>query len=189
MAEARVVRRFRKRTIWFHWIHTAAFLTLLVTGAILFFPGLGTPAAGGITRFVHRIAAVIFIVSPVIYCIINPGTARQFIKEAFTWGKDDMEWLALAPGYYFGGNESKMIPQGRVNTGQKMWQMVALVTGVLSVATGLLMWFLKGALPPGAFQWMLVIHDFSFIMAFLMLLVHIYTGSLHPGMSESLRSM
>ena len=49
MTEPRVVERFKKRTIWFHWIHTAAFLTLIVTGAILFFPGLGAPAAGGIT--------------------------------------------------------------------------------------------------------------------------------------------
>ena len=47
MTEPRVVERFKKRTIWLHWIHTAAFLVLIVTGAILFFPGLGEAAAGG----------------------------------------------------------------------------------------------------------------------------------------------
>ena len=50
MSEERVVERFRKPTIWFHWIHTAAFIILVVTGAILFLPGIGAPAAGGITN-------------------------------------------------------------------------------------------------------------------------------------------
>lgn len=189
MAEPRVVERFRKRTIWFHWIHTAAFLVLLVTGAILFLPGLGAPAAGGITRSLHRIAAVVFIAAPVIYSIINPKMALRFIKETLTWGKVDIEWLQAAPDYYFGGDESKMIPQGHVNTGQKMWELITLITGILFVVTGLLMWFLKDTLSPGVFQWMVIIHDLTFILAFLMLLVHIYTGSLHPRMTESLRSM
>ena len=189
MAEARVVERFRKRTVWFHWIHTTAFLVLLVTGAILFLPGLGAPAAGGLTRSIHRIAAVIFIAAPIAYFIINPKMSLRFIKETFTWNNDDIRWLRLAPDYYFGGDDSKMIPQGHVNTGQKMWEFITLSTGILFVVTGLLMWFLKDTLSPGFFQWMVIVHDFAFILAFLMLLVHIYTGSLHPRMTESLRSM
>jgi formate dehydrogenase subunit gamma len=113
----------------------------------------------------------------------------RFIKETLTWGKDDIKWLLLAPDYYFGGDDSKMIPQGHVNTGQKMWEFVVLATGILFVVSGLLMWFLKDTLSPGVFQWMVIVHDFAFILAFLMLLVHIYTGSLHPRMTESLRSM
>jgi formate dehydrogenase subunit gamma len=189
MAEARVVERFRKRTIWFHWVHTAAFLVLLVTGAILFLPGLGAPAAGGLTRSIHRIAAVVFIAAPLAYFIINPNLSLRFIKETLTWGKDDITWLRLAPDYYFGGDESKMIPQGHINTGQKMWQFITLATGILFVVSGLFMWFFKDTLSPGVFQWMVIVHDFAFILAFLMLLVHIYTGSLHPRMTESLRSM
>jgi formate dehydrogenase subunit gamma len=189
MAEARVVERFRKRTVWFHWIHTMAFLVLLVTGAILFLPGLGAPAAGGLTRSIHRIAAVIFIAAPIAYFIINPRMSLRFIKETLTWGKEDIKWLQLAPDYYFGGDDSKMIPQGHVNTGQKMWEFIVLATGILFVVSGIFMWFLKDTLSPGVFQWMVVVHDFAFILAFLMLLVHIYTGSLHPRMTESLRSM
>ena len=189
MAEARIVERFKKRTIWFHWIHTAAFLVLLVTGAILFLPGLGAPAAGGLTRSLHRIAAVVFIAAPLVYFIINPKMSWRFIKETFTWGKDDITWLRAAPDYYFGGDESKMIPQGHVNTGQKMWEFITLTTGILFVVSGLLMWFLKDTLSPGFFQWMVVVHDIAFVAAFLMLLVHIYLGVIHPRMTESLRSM
>jgi formate dehydrogenase subunit gamma len=188
MTEARVIERFKKRTVWFHWIHTASFIVLLVTGAILFLPGLGGPG-GGITRSVHRIAVVFFVGAPIVYFIINPKMSLQFIKETLTWGKDDFVWLSLAPDYYFGGDESKMIPQGHVNTGQKMWEFIVLATGILFVVSGFFMWFLKDVLSPGVFQWFVIVHDVAFILAFLMLLVHIYTGALHPRMTESLRSM
>ena len=189
MKEERVVERFKKRTIWFHWIHTAAFLVLLVTGAILFLPGLGAPAAGGITRSIHRIAVVFFVVVPIVYFFLNPKMTLHFIKETFTWGKDDFQWVSRAPDYYFGGDEEKMPPQGQVNTGQKMWQFIVLVTGVLFLVSGVLMWFFKESLAPGVFQWSVIVHDVAFIVALLMLLVHVYLGVIHPRMTESLRSM
>jgi len=189
MTEARVVERFKKRTIWFHWIHTTAFLVLLVTGAILFLPGLGVAAAGGLTRFIHRIAVVFFVGAPIVYFIINPKMSFHFIKETLTWGKGDFQWFLKAPDYYFGGAEDKMPPQGHVNTGQKMWQMVVLVTGILFLISGGLMWFFKDTLSPGFFEWSVIVHDIAFIVALIMLLVHIYLGVIHPRMTESLRSM
>ncbi len=189
MTEARVVERFKKRTIWFHWIHTAAFLVLVVTGAILFFPGLGSPAAGGLTRLIHRIAVVFFVGVPIIYFIWNPRTSLHFIKETLTWGKDDFDWVQAAPLYYFGGPEEKMPPQGQVNSGQKLWQLVVLGTGILFVISGFPMWFLKDALAAGVFQWCVIVHDIAFLLAFVMLLLHIYLGIIHPRMTESLRSM
>ena len=189
MAEERVVERFKKRTIWFHWVHTAAFLVLIVTGAILFFPGIGAAAAGGLTRFIHRVAVVFFVGAPIVYFFLNPRMSLHFIKETLTWGKEDLQWLLKAPDYYFGGAEEKMPPQGHVNTGQKMWQLVVLGTGILFLISGCLMWFFKGILPPGAFEWSVIAHDVAFILAFLMLLVHVYLGIIHPRMTESLRSM
>jgi formate dehydrogenase subunit gamma len=189
MTKARVVERFKKPTIWFHWIHTAAFLTLVVTGAFLFIPGLGGPAAGGLTRLIHRIAVVFFVGAPIIYAVFYPRMSLHFIKETLSWGKGDIEWVMKAPDYYFGGAEENMPSQGHINTGQKMWQLVVLGTGVLFLISGLLMWFLKDVLAPGFFQWGVVVHDVAFIMGFLMLLVHVYLGIIHPTMTESLRSM
>lgn len=187
--EARTVERFKKRTIWFHWVHTVAFLILLVTGAVLFLPGLGAPAAGGLTRLIHRIAVVFFIGAPIMYFILSPRMSLHFIKETLTWGKDDIKWVLKAPDYYFGGSEDKMPPQGHVNTGQKMWQLIVLVSSSLFLISGLIMWFFKDIVPGGFFQWSVIVHDIAFILVFLMLLVHIYLGVIHPRMSESLRSM
>jgi formate dehydrogenase subunit gamma len=189
MTEPRVVERFRRRTRWFHWVHTAAFLVLLVTGAILFLPGLGGAAAGGVTRTIHRIAVVFFAGVPLVYLILNPRMSWHFIKETFTWGRDDFKWMKGAPDYYFGGAEEKMPPQGHINTGQKLWQAVILIAGVLFLVSGFLMLFFKEAIGPAGFQLCVLIHDIAFVPAFFMLLVHIYLGALHPRMTESLRSM
>jgi len=189
MSEPRVVERFKKHTIWFHWAHTAAFFVLIVTGAILFFPGSESVAAGGLTRLIHRIAVVIFAGGPVIYMVFNPKTTLHFVKETLTWGRDDFDWLKAAPLYYFGGPEEKMPPQGHINTGQKMWQLVVLGTGAMFLITGLIMWIFPESVSPAIFQWCVVVHDVAFVLAFTMLLVHIYLGIIHPRMTESLRSM
>ncbi|MFO8102048.1 MAG: cytochrome b/b6 domain-containing protein [Dehalococcoidia bacterium] len=187
--EEKTVERFKKRTIWFHWIHTAAFLALLVTGAILFFPGCGAPAAGGVTRIVHRVAAVIFVGGAIAYIPLNPRMAVQFVKDCFSFGKGDLGWAMAAPDYYFGGPEENMPPQGHVNTGQKMWQVVILGTGVVFVATGAMMWFWRGDLSEAIFQWTMFAHGLAFILALIMLFVHIYMGAIHPRMSESFKSI
>ncbi|HUV45126.1 MAG TPA: cytochrome b/b6 domain-containing protein [Dehalococcoidales bacterium] len=189
MTEERVVERFKMRTVWFHWVHTAAFLILAITGAILFIPGLGGIAAGGWTRILHRISAIIFAGGPIVYFFINPRMSLHFIKETLTWGKNDLGWVKAAPDYYFGGSEDNMPPQPHVNTGQKMWQLVVLGTGVLFALTGLVIWFLRDIVPAGLFQWCIVIHDVAFVVAFVMLLVHIYLGAIHPRMVESFRSI
>ena len=189
MGEPRIVERFKKRTVWFHWVHTAAFILLIVTGAILLIPGFGEAAIGGVTRILHRIGIIIFIGLPIIYTIFNPRTTWHFIKETLTWGKDDLGWAKAAPGYYFGGPEDKMPPQGQVNSGQKLWQLVILATGAIFLISGFIMLFLKEIVAPEVFQWSVIAHDVAFILAFLMLLVHIYTGAIHPRMTESFNSM
>jgi len=186
---AQEVVRYRKATRVLHHVHTTAFVVLFLTGLVLFIPQLSFIAQGGWTRLLHRIASVIFVVAPVLYTIFNWEAAKTGIKEAFTWGAKDISWLKAAPGYYFFMDESKMPPQGHMNTGQKMWWFMVLVFGALFVLTGIFMWFLKDILPAGTFQWMIILHDVSFIVTGCMLFVHIYLGVIHPLMTEAWKAI
>jgi len=186
---AHEVERYRKATRMLHHVHTAAFIVLFLTGLVLFIPKLGFIAQGGWTRVLHRIASILFIILPIIYAIFNWGATRKAIKEAFTWGAEDIGWLKAAPGYYFFNDESKMPPQGHMNTGQKMWWLMVLVFGLLFIISGIFMWFLKGVLPSEAFQWMVFFHDVSFIVSGCMLFVHVYLGVIHPLMTEAWKSI
>ena len=178
------VQKYTKPARVFHWVHTAAFLLLLITDIILFVPAFGAAAQGSWTRVIHRIGAVIFVIAPLIQIFANGKTASASIKKAFTWGKGDLAWAKAMPKYYFLSDESTMPPQDEMNTGQKMWYTMLLIFGPVFVITGILMWFFKGSLPAGVFQWSLFAHDVSFIVIFLMFLLHIYLGIIHPMMRQ-----
>lgn len=183
------IEKYRKPTRILHWVHLVSFCVLFLTGLILFVPQLGFLAQDSWTRVIHRIGAVIFIVAPLIYIPLNWESTRKGIKDAFTWGASDIGWLKAAPAYYFTGDEKSMPPQGHMNTGQKLWWFIVLVSGAVFVLTGLIMWFFKTIAPSALLQWMVFIHDIAFIVSGAMLFVHIYLGVIHPLMTESWKAI
>jgi formate dehydrogenase gamma subunit len=82
-----------------------------------------------------------------------------------------------------------MPPQGHINPGQKIWELITVVCGAILFITGAILCFAKGAVAPGVFQWCLFTHALAFIIGGCMLIVHAILGAIHPRMSESLRSM
>jgi formate dehydrogenase subunit gamma len=183
------VERYSKRAIVQHWWIVACSILLAITGLFLFISWFGPAAWWGYSRLVHRIAAVGFVAVPVLYMILNPKSTLEWVKEAFTWGKADFGWLKAAPTYYFGFDIIPMPPQERSNTGQKMWVLVVIVTSVIFVVSGGIMWFGKGLVSTGVFQWSVFAHDAAFVIAGAMFLVHVALGTFHPRFSEALRSM
>jgi len=179
------VERYRKPTRILHWVHSAAFVLLFLTGLVLFIPQLGFLAEDSWTRVIHRIAAVVFVLAPAIYIPMNWKASMKGIKEAFTWGVDDIGWLQAAPRYYFLADESAMPPQPHMNSGQKLWWFMVIVFGVIFVITGLIMWFLKNIAPAELLQWMVFAHDVAFITTGAMFFVHVYLSVLHPLMGPA----
>jgi len=183
------IQRYRKPTRILHWVHAGAFVLLFLTGLILFIPQLGILAQDSWTRVIHRIAAAVFIIAPLIYIPMNWKATKRGIKLAFSWGADDIGWLQAAPRYYFLGDEKAMPPQGHMNTGQKMWWFIVIVFGTIFVITGLVMWFAKTTAPAAVLQWMVFVHDIAFIVTGTMLFLHIYLGVFHPLMASAWDTM
>ncbi|MDD4860197.1 MAG: cytochrome b/b6 domain-containing protein [Dehalococcoidales bacterium] len=176
------VERYRKPTRILHWFHTGAFITLFLTGLILYVPPLAIIAQDSWTRIIHRIAAVIFIIGPLLYLVFNYKAALKGITEAFHWGQEDLGWLLAAPRYYFLNDEEAMPPQGHMNTGQKMWWLMVIVFSAVFVVTGIVMAFLKTVAPAVILQWSVVLHDIAFIATGAMFFVHVYLSVIHPLM-------
>jgi len=174
------VEKYRKPTRILHWVHGGAFVLLFLTGLVLFIPQLGPLAQDGWTRLLHRIGAAVFVVAPLIYIPMNWKTTLKGIKEAFTWGSEDIGWLKAAPQYYFLCDEDAMPPQGHMNTGQKMWWFMVIIFGLLFLISGCIMWFAKTAAPPVVLQWVVFIHDVAFIVTGVMFFVHLYMSVVHP---------
>ena len=176
------VERYRKPTRILHWVHTSAFMVLFLTGMILFIPALSFLAEDSWSRILHRVAVVVFVVAPCIYIPLNWKSTVRGVKDAFSWGKNDIAWLKAAPRYYFLSDEKAMPPQEHMNSGQKIWWLMVIVFGAVFVITGLVLWFLNGIAPAGLMRWMVLIHDIAFIGTGCMLFIHIYLSAIHPLM-------
>jgi formate dehydrogenase subunit gamma len=184
-----LVERYTKRARWFHWLIAVTFIELVISGMLIFIPWITSDTIGSVTRILHRVGAVVLVGAPLLYAIFDWRGAWEFIKEGLTWGKEDLEWLKAAPGYYFGGDPRMMPPQGYINTGMKLYRVAIFGGAAFFVITGLIMWFFKGIVPVAVFQWCLVIHDVTFIVAICMFLLHFQLGVFHPRMDESILSM
>jgi formate dehydrogenase subunit gamma len=174
-----------------HWLHTATFVPLAITGLILYVPlfqPLAQGQAGYLVRLVHRVTAILFGLLPILYFIIEPRRFIMSIRE-FLFDRDDIGWVLNAFGYYLLGRHTAMPPQGRFNTGEKMNGLIMCVSWVVLGVTGLVMWFGKGAVPAELFHWMVLIHDVAMIGAVCMFLVHLYLAVAHPLMWAGLVSM
>jgi formate dehydrogenase subunit gamma len=185
-----------------HWLHTATFVPLAITGLILYTPLLQPLArgeAGHVVRLIHRAASILFGLLPVIYLIVQPRRFIMSIRE-FMFDRDDIEWVKNAVSYYLLGRHTAMPPQGRFNTGEKMNGLIMCVSWVVLGITGLFMWFGKGAVAVGSlsigfvapswlFHWSVLIHDLAMIVAVCMFLVHFWLAVGHPLMWAGLVSM
>jgi len=180
---------YRQGIRWVHWVVAFAALILAVTGLFLYVPQLGVAAQDGYTRVIHRIAAVVFVGTPILYFLIATNDALAATKAIFTIEKDIIKWIKAAPNYYFGGSEENMPPQGAMNPGQKLWAGAALFGSIAFVITGLIMWAFKGNVSSEVFLWCVFVHDVCFILLGSFLLVHFYLGVLHPRMTESMHAM
>lgn len=174
-----------------HWLHTVSFIPLVITGLVLFLDSLQPLAqgdAGQLMRLVHRLAAVLFIAEPLVYGILQPRRLWMHFKE-FSFERDDLGWLKNAFSYYVRGKHDAMPPQGRFNTGEKINGMAMIITWILFVVSGLIMWFGKGLVSQELFRWMVVVHDLTTIVALCMFIVHFYLAVAHPLMWAALVSM
>ena len=176
-----------------HWLHTAAFALLMITGAMLYIPWFGNSIAQGAggyaVRLIHRVGAVVFMLVPIIYIIETPKEWLASMKRVFTWSKDDLGWLKAAPGYYFLGDEEAMPPQDKYNTGQKLFYLTVVICMVGFIVTGLIMWFGKGIVPAWMFQWSVFLHDLCTIAYAAFFLVHFVLSVMHPLMKGAINGM
>ena len=188
----RWIPRYTGLERFLHWVHTASFLPLALTGLILFSPILHCSAgcvAMRNVRILHRIAAVVFGATPILYGVLQPRRLVMHVREFFTFCRFDVEWLKAAVPYYLLGRHGAMPPQPRFNTGERLNAVVMILGTAAFGLSGLGMWFGKGVLPPNLFLALLIMHDLAFIVTFAMFLVHFYLAVIHPMMWQSLVSM
>lgn len=174
--------RYRRNQRFVHALLAASFLLLLLTGLLLLWGPLGPLAAGGNSRFIHRIAAVGFMAVPVAYLFTDRAGAKELLIDSFKYDRDDVEWLKHVYRYTM-GHATEMPPQGRLNAGQKLHHGAVVVASAAIVLTGLAMWFLKSGLGASGLAWAAIIHDFAMLALTLLLVGHLYFTFVYKALS------
>jgi len=180
------VKRYTTADRILHWAVALGFVLALVSGYLIFFQGTSTlldNAAGMVLRVAHRVGAILFVVAPILYFIFNKK--RFGFLQAFKYDKSDLGWLKAAPKHYFLGGD--LPPQGKYNTGQKVYYLFAVVVGFLLAFTGFAMWFnlFDGRLG----MLMIVLHDLGALALGLFFVIHVYLAAIHPRENISLNAM
>lgn len=178
----REVLRYRKRPRIVHAILASSFLILLLTGLPILWSPLSFLAAGGITRWLHRVAAIGFMSVPFVYWFADRDGAKELMVDSFKYGRDDYRWLKRFWSYAF-GHTANMPKQGRLNAGQKMHHALVMLLSASIVASGLVMWFFMPSLGPAGQAWAAVIHDLSMLALSLLLVGHLYFTFVYKALS------
>jgi formate dehydrogenase subunit gamma len=175
-----------------HWLYAAAFLVLVVTGAVLFLPwtSWSVAEAGQTNRLVHRIAAVVLLLVPLIPLLFARRSFLADVKIGFRWKKDDATALKVLIGKtYWNGDPTGLPPQGKFMAGQKLNILAQTVFFFAMVATGFVLWFGKGVLPQWLMQLSVLVHALSAIGAVVIALVHVYMVTLLPFTKGAIGTM
>lgn len=191
MSTDRAVTRFTARERALHLVYLLAFLSLTVTGFVLFLPQLhawATGPAGELNRFVHRVAALVLIATPVAYFWFARDRMRESLRWILSWGEADRAWWRPGLRYYWTGDRAGIPPQGKFNTGQKAHAVLQGVCFVIFVATGLLLWFWGGA-PAWLARTSVILHDVAFLFSFGGFMLHFYLAVFHPHTREHATAM
>ncbi len=172
---ANLIKRFETWERVTHGIHLVAFIVLALTGLGLYSQKLFglTSLFGGVdtSRMIHHYAGLVFIATML---IISLAWLKNYKFEA-----SDVEWFKVMGGYL--NKKAKVPPQGMYNPGQKMLGWYVFLGGILISLTGLAMWF-PFVLPFPVQQWMYMLHNLTFIGFMLLMVVHVYLGTVGlPG--------
>lgn len=162
-----------------HWVHGISFIVLALTGLGLYqksFFGL-TSIFGGVdsSRQIHRIFAWIFTVNLPIFFLV-------WVKDCGILDALDIKWILKGGGYLpIKSLKESCPPAGKYNAGQKAFFWVVILSGILFIISGFIMWYPLG-MDKNTVRLMYLLHDLAFILSMLGMVAHLYLGTIGaPG--------
>ena len=166
-----------------HWLVAISFILSLISGFAIYSPWLYrwlTPIFGGgpMTRFLHPWFGLLFDIF----------FTFQFLNwfAPMAWTKSDSRFVRRLKEY--ATNEEKLEPEdtGFFNGGQKLYFWAIVVSAVLFLITGLLLWF-DNVVPRWLVALSYVLHDIAALIMLAGFIIHIYEGTAaQPGTFEAM---
>lgn len=162
----------------FHFILAASFLTLAVTGVILFLKPLQEQAMNTAMQ-IHVVAGVVMTLDALAFLFLAFHRVVLFTKRVFTFSGNDLKWFGVLGGYpqkIIFRRKVEVPPMGKYNAGQKVFGICVLIGGTLLILSGWALWTLPHILPRGGASLLGTIHLYASWLLILFLFVHLFLG-------------
>ena len=171
---AEMIRKSSVTEVVNHWILAGSCIALMVSGfAFLFHLEPVGALFGGFESMknIHNYLGVIFCLSLLLSTV-------HYLKDAFEYDADDLQWFKVAGGYL--SHKVKVPPMGKYNPGQKLYYLAIVGGGIAIALSGFAIWFMKDN---GSIMLLAhLVHNIAFCIFVLAVPVHIYLGTLaNPG--------
>lgn len=161
-----------------HWSVAISFVLALLSGFGIYSPWLFrwlTPLFGGgpMTRLLHPWFGLAF----------ELFFFFQFLNwfAPMAWTKADSRWMRRIKAYATNKEKVEAEDVGFFNGGQKIYFWLIVVSAVLFLVTGLLMWF-DNATPRWVVALSYVVHDIAGLVMLAGFIIHVYEGTAaQPG--------
>jgi formate dehydrogenase subunit gamma len=170
-------------TRFLHWSVAIFFILSLLTGFAIYSPWLFrwiAPLFGGgaRTRLLHPWFGLLF----------DLFFFFQFINWVgpMAWTATDSRWLRKMKGYVTNAEKLEDQEVGFFNGGQKLYFWAIVISALLFLVTGLLMWF-GNVVPRWVVAISYLVHDLAALVMLGGFIIHVYEGTAHqPGTFQSM---
>jgi formate dehydrogenase subunit gamma len=162
---------FHERLV--HWLAALSYLYLLLTGLAFWSPWMFWIAVilGGapVSRMLHPWIGLLFFA----------GIAQMFGLWASQMGFTDVDraWFR-SMSHYIRNEDERMPPAGRYNAGQKLLFWGFILSGVLLLLSGVVLWFPEYL--PWNLRWLryiaVLVHASSALLTIGLFMIHVYMG-------------
>jgi formate dehydrogenase subunit gamma len=179
----KMLQRYTDNERMTHWVVAIAFVLAGLSGLAFFHPSFyfftNLFGGGPWTRILHPFIGVLMFAA-FILMVVHHWADNQM-------SEGDREWSQKA-GDLLAGKHPEMPPAGKFNAGQKRLFMVLVVSMVLLVATGLVIWrpWFAPYFPVGLLRAAVLVHAVAATVLILTIIGHVYMAIWTKG---SIRAM
>jgi len=189
------VRRFALGTRLLHWLNAALFLSLLVSGLLIYIPSVKAPAVDGyrLVPLLHIIFGVAFILAPLalVALLRRRRSLVMDVTQALTPEPRDVAWLRYASLTLLGAR-LRQPPTGKFNAGQKLNTWYWLLAWLALAATGAVLavnFFTKSVFDAAFVEEIFPLHELIALISLIPLAGHLYVALINRSTRPALPGM
>lgn len=140
-----------------------------------------------ILKYAHRTIGVISILIPFIYYKLDISHFRRTVKNIFSWGRSDWQWIINTCSHIVEQKSDKKIQRNEFNPAQKIWYLFVMSFFPVLYISGLSAIIMGSSIDRTSLINLKVFHMVFALPFDIMLFIHIYIKYIREWIKDSFK--